>query len=894
MKSVPSLRLRMLLCSAFALSFGSRTLRAQDPRPAPSRPADSAAAQAAAQARLGRPVTPREITDAIARSGLSPAQVRARLQDAGYDPTLADPFLSGSATGQSSTEQASSFGEALRALGLLSAVSTLGDPTADTTVVEDSSAVPERRGRLVVFGKDMFTRGNNFDPVTAGPVDASYRLGAGDQVQLVLTGQVELAYQLEVRRDGTILVPQIGQISVAGLTLEAARTVVRRAASRPFSGVSGGTIRVDLSVSRIRTNSIFVIGEVEKPGTYQVSALATAFHALVRARGPTEKGSFRNIEVRRGGQVVRQLDLYTYLLRGDISNDVRLEQGDVIFVPLNSRSVGIEGAIRRPGIFELTANEGFLDLLDYSGGLLPTAATERLQVDRILPPDQRAPGMERAIVDISLRNGTEALKSVTLADGDVVRAFEVGNLRRNMVNIAGEVYQPGAYQFARGMTVGDLLQRAQGFLPWALEDRVKLVRVVLQSGQTQLLSLDATTDSVRKLALQEFDSLTVLDGRLPDADRIVSIEGAVRTEVTRPFSENLRVRDLVDMAGGFKEYALTDRIKIERRIPSTGRSELLSVDFSTDSGRVIALKPYDRITVLDARTGYPSGSVFVTGAVNRGGTKPYLERETLLDAIERAGGLREDAAGIRVARRRRGADFSDTTSIVFTFGLDELHDGNGTSSRFMLQRDDRVFVQTAPGYRDQRFVTVAGMFRYPGTYAVNERQDHLSDVIARAGGLLPGAYPLTFRLMRYGRPVGIDLEKALRRNKEHDVSVLNGDVISVAANQNTVLVTGQVGRSTLLLYVPGRSMDEYIDLAGGVKDGGDLDATVVDYPSGIARRVNTRLKMFRTTPEVVAGSIITVPEKPADQGDFAKTLTTIVQTASTLAAVVLAYVAATK
>lgn len=887
--------------AAFLLVASATTLRAQaTPRPPAKAPGDTGAsaaatAQAAASARLGRPVSSQEIADAIAKSGLSPQQVRARLQSAGYDPSLADPFI-GNSPATPTASQSASFADALRAMGVLSGIDD-GTGAAPVSPGAEDTTPTRSTGRTresSLFGKELFARGStSFDPILSGPVDPSYRLGVGDQIQLVATGQVEFAYQLDVRRDGTVLVPQVGQVALAGLTLDAARTVMRQRASRYYAALSSGGVRLDLSVSRIRSIAVFVIGEVEHPGTYQVSALSTAFHALVKAQGPTDHGSFRNIEVRRAGVVIRHLDLYDYILNGDASNDVRLEQGDVIFVPLSSRTVAVRGAVRRPGVFELTATEGFADLLRFTGGLLPAASTDRVQIDRILAPADRSPGVDRALIDVPLNGNVDALRTVKLNEGDVVSVFEIGSMRRNVVTIAGEVYQPGSYQLVPNMSVGDLVKRAQGLLPWALAQRVQLVRTLETGGPPEMLSLDLSRDSTRAMRLKEFDSLTVFNVRGASTDHTVSIAGAVRVPSKVAYSDSLRVRDIIDIAGGFEDYALVDRIKIERVVPFTGRVELLSVNFNADSGKLTLLQPNDRITVLDARVGYPAGQIFLQGAVLKTGPRAFLEHETLRDAIERAGGFREDAVSLQLARRRNAREFSDTTSIVFDYPLDANRQLDPAAAATVLQRDDRILVRSAPGFREQRFATVTGLFRYPGVYAINERQDKVKDLVDRAGGFLPSAYMPTFRLLRYGRSLGIDVERAMKGDRLNNIALLSGDVISVAPNQNTVLVAGAVARSALLLYVPGRSMNEYIDLAGGITEKGDIDATVVDYPSGTAKRAKSHFRIFHTTPEVLAGSVITVPEKK-EESDSSRILTQVLQSLAGIASIALAYIAATK
>jgi len=806
-----------LSLSVAALLLISRVAAAQNPPPAPGSvviPGQQTPAQAAAQAATGRSFSNEQIAEAIRQSGLSPAQVRVRLRLAGYDTTLADPFFAGgrvgapaSGAGQPVTTAAgltnTKFAEALQSMGIL------GTGTAGDVQLEAARSVvtAEPSVSSLVFGKDVFTRSaTTFDPVTSGPVDPAYRLGVGDQVQLVVTGQVEFAYLLELRRDGTVIVPQVGQISLAGLTLDGARAVLKDRMGRSFSGINSGDARLDLSISRIRSNAVFVIGEVESPGAYQVNALATVFHALARAGGPSERGSFRAVEIRRGNRVIQRLDLYDYLLQGNAEGDIRLDQGDVIFVPLNSRAVAVRGEVRRPKVFELRSGEGFADLMRFSGGFLSTANADRVQIDRVLPAAERRPGIERVKVDVDLRRSADDLSRVPLLDGDVVEVFPIGSIRRNVVNIEGQVFSPGQYEFRPGLTLSQLLLAAQGMMPWALADRVKVVR----------------------------------------------------------------------------------------QVPATGRTTVTDVDASTARGGSFLLSEFDAVEVLDGRLAFPAGTVLVEGAVNLPGQRTFSEGESLRDAIERAGGVKEEAQRVEVYRKRLGAAYSDTTSLRFEFLIGPGFARDTTLRGFGLARDDRVVVLASPGVREQRFVTVAGQFRYPGTYGITENADRISDVVRRAGDLLPGAYPEGFRLVRGGRDVSVDFSRALRGDASNNLTLLNGDALIIDRDPSTVLVTGAVSRASLIKYQRGRSLQDYVELAGGPTERGEERRAVVTYPSGISKRATRVALFFRDSPEVISGATITVPERAESNTSQAEIWQRIMTSATALASLVIAYAAVTR
>jgi polysaccharide export outer membrane protein len=629
-------------------------------------PTTRTAAQDAAAA-MGRNVTNAEIASAIQRSGLSRSQVRERLAAAGYDASLADPFFTtgGLSPTQAQGDACGDLAIAFRQFGVMGDMSS---PSPDSLPADraDSAATsgPDRRvAASRVFGAQLFSRdASAFDAVIAGPVDPSYRLGFGDMLQVVVTGEVELAYELEVRRDGSIVIPSVGRLPLAGLRLDAARTVLRDRAGRVYPGVTRGTTDVDLSLSRIRTNLIYVIGDVREPGAYQVNALSTVLTALSRAGGPSSAGSLREIELRRGASTVTRFDLYEYLLRGDQALDTRIEQGDVIFVPVGQRHVEIRGAVRRPALFELRSNESFATLLQFAGGFEAGASLARVQIDRILPVAARRPGAERTVLDIPLQGSLARLDSVSLQDGDIVTVFRVAETRRNQVVIEGAVNAPGTYEWRSGMTLADLLARAQDATPWALRDRIKISRQVRSTGETEFLSIDASSPTASPVALEEFDIVTVLDNREQHPAESVTISGAVHDPGTHPHSRNITLGDLVDLADGLKLEA--QLVEVARRPAGAVVTDTAAIieRFSVGAGvlpaeaRAFRLERGDQVYVRESPGYRVQETVSVSGAFAFPGTFVIAsDSETVRSLIRRAGDVlpHADRRSLRLFRTGR-------------------------------------------------------------------------------------------------------------------------------------------------------------------------------------------------------------------------------------------------
>ena len=368
-------------------------------------PSPAQAQSALQQAVQQNPGLPDQIRQRLQQSGLTAEQVRARLAASGYPPNLLDAYLGAASSGGALS------GGALPAGAMeLAAIQALGLPPVDQSVLLVDTGMIRMRGAGApsrVFGVDVFRRSTTqFLPLLSGPVPPDYKLGAGDQLVLILTGDVELAYTLPVTREGFILIPQVGQVFVSNLTLDQLRDMLYARLGRVYSGVKrggGATTRFDITVANVRANQVYVVGEVTQPGAYQISSLGTALTALYAAGGVTERANMRDIVVQRAGKTVATLDLYDYLLRGETRNDIRLETGDVIFVPVHGTRVDLAGAVVRPAVYELKRGQSLADLIQAAGGFRPDAALKRLSVYRLLGPTERGPGSPpRAVIDVAL------------------------------------------------------------------------------------------------------------------------------------------------------------------------------------------------------------------------------------------------------------------------------------------------------------------------------------------------------------------------------------------------------------------------------------------------------------------------------------------------------------
>ena len=776
----------------------------------------------------------------LQQSGLSPEQVRSRLQSAGYPSDLLDAYMDPTAMQGAGPEPTASMVEALNALvppsfpaqGLESMQPRQAlEPSDSLQALRDSLRLA-RGDSLPLFGLDVFRgRTTQFQPLLTGPVPPNYRIGPGDQMVLVITGDVEFIHELVVTREGFVVIPQVGQLFVNDLTMEQLNALLRERLGRSYSGVRTGTTRFDVTISRLRTNQVFVIGEVVEPGAYQLASVATILNGLYAAGGPTERGNFRSVRLQRFGQTIAELDLYEYLLAGDTQNDLMLQQGDVVFVPPRDVRVRIEGAVLRPAIYDLRPDEDLRDLIEYAGGVTQAAALHRARITRVVPAGERTvPGVDRTVFDVNLsevvRDSAAAL--LPLEQGDAVRVFEVSEEVRNTVTLEGQVWYPGEFGYRPGMTAWDLIRRGQGLQPEAYLDRAHIVRLDQASNTYSVIpfSLDTTAagEPTEDPSLDEYDVVRVFSLEQFVDSLPVTISGEVRNAHSETFVEGMTLRDLILRAGGVTAAA--------------------------------------DLTVEIARVEEPEARA--------------------AGAIAQVSRVRIDSSYVVPDARGR----------FYLGSLDSLGTNGGAAAAFELRPYDHVFVRRLPFFEEPRVVRVLGEVQYPGAYALQRKDETLREVIERTGGLKITAFPGGFRFYRDGRLVNIDLSGVLEQDGHEDNVVLQpGDSMVVPEYNPVVRVAGAVvSQGADILYQPGAGLSYYIERAGGYSRLADTDRVAITYANGETRIKRGFLFFFSRTPDPGPGSTIFVGTKPEPEPfNVTQFLGTVAQiAASTVAIVVVA------
>jgi polysaccharide export outer membrane protein len=788
-----------------------------------------------AQQMLQNPDLVNQLRQRLTTSGLTPEQVRARLAAEGYPENLLDAYLPGGTAGARDSLPGDDVLNAMRALGVSDSSDIEG---LRGSISQYQRALRPRRAAAPaglpsaaaetakiaaseqIFGLNVFRSATSeFQPNLAGPVDANYRLGPGDQLVLILTGDVELTRTLDVTREGFVLIPQVGQIPVANLTLAELESVLYTRLGRVYSGVKreGATTHFSVSVSKLRSNQIFVNGDVERPGSYRISSAGTALTALYAAGGPSDIGSLRKISVRRGGKTIATLDVYDYLLRGDASGDVRLENGDIVFVPVHGAHVRIAGEVNRPATYELKDGETLADLVNAAGGFSATAGRQRLQIERITPPSQRSgAGRDRVLLQVTsdqLAGGN--VPTLRVEAGDLVRVEAIDTRVRSRIKVSGNVWLPGTQGFAPGLTLSTALRRAGGAKPDSYLGEVLVTRLETDSTRSQLrATLRDTTGAILGTdpALRDDDEIIVFSRTEFRSPRYVAISGAVRRPGQYPYREGITMRDLALLAGGLQESASLKDAEIARL-------------------------PLDRTGGVTART-----------------MRVPLDSSYIFD---------------------RGPDGS-------YHGPPGLPAPSGPGAEVVLQAYDNVLVLLQPDWKFLRTVVVTGEVRWPGKYTIENKSERIGDLIKRAGGLTPeanpdGAYYSRRRaatsylgLMDSVRArndtasrVGLDLNSALHDARDPDNLLLeNGDSLDVPNQRATVEIKGAVNAPTVVALAPGQKLEHYVLAAGGPNRRiADAGGAYVIQPNGKIESRHRVALLFRSDPTPRAGATIIVPVK---------------------------------
>jgi len=695
-----------------------------------------------------------------------------------------------------------------------------------------------------IFGSELFKNSNiTFEPNLRMATPAGYVIGPDDQLLIDVTGDNEANYDLKVSPDGSIRIEYVGLIKVGGLSIEEARSKIKNLMGSTYPGLRNGRTKLAINLGNIRSIKVILNGQVTKPGTYTLSSLSSVFNALYAAGGPNENGSYRKIQVVRSNRVVATVDFYDLIINGMQKGNIRLQDQDVINVPVYENRVEMVGEIKNPAIFETIKGETFQNVLNFAGGFSNTAYQAAVKVFQNT-------SRERKISDIFAADFNTYIPK----NGDKFFVEPILDRFENRVEINGAVFRPGYFELEKGMTLKQLIQKADGLKEDAFLNR----------GYISRLNPD------NSLALESFDVAAIMSGSQADIplrreDKItissifdlreeykITVQGEVRQPDQFPYAENMNLEDAIQMAGGFKEGATPNRVEISRRVRN---SNLQSVSASTAdvftinidrnlklvSDTSFKLQPFDIVSVRSAEGYVVQKQVKIEGEVLYPGTYTIKSKsERISDLIKRAGGL---------------------TALAYTEGASLKRPGRDTTL-FQSQKDS---LQKELLIRRAKYGESYSMKDLIGDPKSDERkQEEQARIMNLQRITESGVDTTSFRRQPQvvaSDMVGIDLTRILKEpGKRYDLLLEDGDVIRVPKQLQTVRVSGEVLNPNNIVFRSGKSFKNYINGAGGFTANALKGRAYVKYANGSVEGARSFL-FFNNYPKIKPGAEILVPKR---------------------------------
>lgn len=832
-----------------------------------------------------------DLQEALRKRNMTEADARRLASQYGMDY---DTFISTYITGNTELEQPPVTG--ITTEDNQGTVTNVMINQADNTsepeheIIVDRTPVAGKDG-LEYFGYNMFKNiPSSFEPSDIGPVDPGYLVGPGDVLRLSVWGAVELQYQLTVDQQGNIFIPTAGQFFVSGTSYESLQQKMTLYLSKFYEGLAADppTIFLDISLAKLKPIKIFVMGEVAQPGGYNISSFATVFNALYAVGGPLSTGSLREIRVIRNNKLLTTVDIYDYLLKGQLIGDVRLQNNDMIFIPPRKKTISINGEVLRPAIYELKEGENLTKLLEFAGGLKATAYTGRAQVNRIVPFDQRDKNfLEKEIIDVDLSSVINKRSDFVLYDQDFISIFPILDKVENFVTITGSVYRPGTYEYSTAGTIKELIGRAEGVLPETYYGKADIIRT-RPDESFEFFSIDLAKaidgDEANNISLEPRDQVKIYSIYELVDKKFVSITGYVKQQVTLPYADSLTLYDMVFRAGGlqdpfFRGKAYILRGDLIRVNPDGVTTRIIPFDLEKllkDRSFNMSLMPGDKIYIYSANVEKEIDKfVTIEGEVRSPGKFSLNTNMTVMDLILQAGGFTERAlrTSAYVNRIRPGGfpgeKLSETRVVTLPLGF-VLADGmqnstvDSANANLLLQHKDIIVIRKNPDYENQRRVQITGEVHYPGVYVLENRNQTLLDLLKMSGGPTSEAFLYGAVFKRQNTRLNVDLEELYSEgDRDLDVLLMDGDNINVPFKPNTVLVTGEVNNPGLFKFNPGNSVKDYIEIAGGETD----SANYILYHKANGEAVKVGFGWFTSNPKVFDGSTIHVTKCPPPPPD---------------------------
>jgi protein involved in polysaccharide export with SLBB domain len=666
-----------------------------------------------------------------------------------------------------------------------------------TVTMHDSMQADPFKRELKQFGYEFFRNSLATALSTDNlPVGGDYILGPGDTLQIDLWGSIRARSLVEVDRAGEIAIPKVGIIKVWGLSYDQAKEVINKSIARYYKGYE-----LNVTLGKLKTVQVFVVGEVENPGMYTVGSLSTVMNALSAAGGPSRGGSLRTIKVLKKGKVSQEIDLYDIFLSGDRSRDIRLDNGDTLFVPVIGRVVAIAGEVKRPGIYELKEKSNLKEVLAMAGGITASGYTGSIQLERI------EGNSTRVILDHEAKKGGPQgeQENVLIEDRDMIKVFPVSKVMHQVVRLSGNVVRSGEYQYKPGMKVTDLIPDYEALLPDFYLEAATVTRVVPPDMHKEVISFNLGNalkgDPNEDIQLREQDNVTVFSRWDMQEKPVISISGQVANPGTYDFYRNMTIRDLIVAAGSLKRNAFLDKAELTRVVVESGKARAERVDvnlaraISGDPDNNLELHADDALIVRGVENWLDAQDRFVTviGEVRFPGTYSIGKGEKLSSVIARAGGF-TDRAYLKGSKFiRKSVQELQQKRLVEVLAKAEFD---------ILQKQGEVA-------------------------SVASSREELEATRASLEGLLKSVQKLKERKAE-GRVVIRLAPLDEFRESPYDLEAMGGDTIEIPQVSKVVSVLGYVYNSTSFVHMPDSNIAYYLKKAGGAtRDAEEDDMFVV-------------------------------------------------------------------
>lgn len=697
---------------------------------------------------------------------------------------------------------------------------------------------------VTAFGSDLFSsaKQSSFKPSDFASVPADYPISAGDEIVVLLWGRINEENRLRVSRDGSVNLPRIGPVPVAGMPFE----VMEKNILKRVTAMEG--VHASVSMGELRTVGVYVVGEVATPGFYTLSSLTSVTNALFAAGGVTKRGSLRTIQLKRGGRAIATIDFYDFLLSGSDRSGLRLQSGDVILVPICESMAAIVGNVRRSALYELKGKTSLSDLIALAGGLSPTAWKSRIQIERFMN------NSFQAVLDVASEK--DKIPNFQILDGDIVKVFPVLDMEKNAVYLNGNVLRPGKYEFREGLKISDLVPDFSSLLPETYfdygiimrQDSVSFLNSIVPFNVMRAIENPSSNDN---LLLKRKDQVVIYNRDFFEPDRTVSIGGSVTSPGTFKLLENMKIWDLILQAGGLRDEASPFRGELYRRKMQDNRVETEKVDFCVscamkdDPQHNLLLQRSDRIYIRQ-RTGWEEErKVILTGQFMYPGTYVIFENETLGDLLKRAGGFKDNAYVAAAVFIRRSVREQER-----------------------LRREE---------YEHQLETQILSLSAEAATKEKTEE----------AQGILAQQQAIRQKMQETSTNIGRIVIDLTRPENYNGFALRDGDSLFVPRNINTVSVIGEVyNPSTFVFKGANASPWFYIESAGGLKKSADKKHIYVIKANGSVITNNMqRISSIALAP----GDAVIVPQRLEYANAhklFVDTIDAFFKVASTLAIVI--------